>query len=151
MQNDSAKNEVNEFAFGLKEENPEMTWDTVAQRVIKEFPGLSISANAIRKRHSAWKRSAGKSLEPTTCESSESSQIEKLFLEQLEVRLRAMVEKVAAQVAARICDDKFTNFPKDRKLATEDIPHFPLAPPLPETKEGSRKHISPRGKLSGTC
>ena len=49
MQNDSAKNEVNEFAFGLKEENPEMTWDTVAQRVIKEFPGLSISANAIRK------------------------------------------------------------------------------------------------------
>ncbi len=149
------------FVADLKNEDPKITWEEVAERVEAEFPktsGLPLTSNAIRKRYHAWL----KKLEDSKLSNNED-QGEKIMSKKakeqlpkefsayvenyIEEYVRPIIERVSREAAEKVFEEKFSNLPTVPMKTTGG--YLP-APPMPDTVEGTRRHTVPRGKLAGT-
>ena len=65
----------------------------------------------------------------------------------IEEYVRPIITRVSTEAAERVFEEKFS-LPQKGPSATSE--GYLPAPPMPETVEGSRRHVVPRGKLAGT-
>ncbi len=157
----SIKEQLIMFVADLKNEDPKITWEEVAERVEAEFPktsGLPLTSNAIRKRYHAWL----KKLEDSKLSNNED-QGEKIMSKKareklpqelvsyiedyIEEYVRPILERVSTESAEKVFEEKFSRI---QKVPMKTGEGYLPAPPMPETVEGTRRHTVPRGKLAGT-
>ncbi len=157
------KDQIKRFVADLKRQIPAISWAEVSERVQQNFPdagGVSLTANALRKRYrvDVKKSERSQSYEIPTVAVSIDEQVKEDLHKALPERIkdhlyeyvREMVERVATEVVERVIEEKISNLPNVTMDRAGQFPGYPPAPPLPETISGTRKHIVPRGKLSGT-
>jgi hypothetical protein len=73
-------------------------------------------------------------------------QIEDYF----EEYMRPLFERIATDVSEKVFKERFSQFQGAQVDLSTDVKTCPSNPPLPETIPGTRKHVVPREKLSGT-
>jgi hypothetical protein len=154
---------VDRFVGDLKREDEEISWEAVSERCKEKFPkaeGLSLTPNALRKRHyGSLKRSEPSQRSENSKESRMINLEDKNKLVQelmdgledaVEDHVRAIIERVSTEVAGRVFDEKFANIQNVPTTSFSDSQGYPPAPRLPETVTGTRRHAVPRGKIAGT-
>jgi hypothetical protein len=68
----------------------------------------------------------------------------------IEDYVRHIVERVSAEVAGRVFDEKIANLQNVPTSEKSQSQGYPPAPPLPETVTGTRRYAVPRAKIAGT-
>jgi hypothetical protein len=159
---ESMREKLIRFVADLKKDK-KVSWEQVAERCRERFPnaeGVSLTANAVRKRYNARLKEL-ETFQPVTG-SKESEMISAEVKEQLrqelieamedyvEERVQMVIERVSAQVAERVFDEKIAKLQNVPTIASSEGDGYPPAPPMPETVQGSRRHAFPRGKIAGT-
>jgi hypothetical protein len=64
--------------------------------------------------------------------------------------MRPLFERIATDVSEKVFKERFSQFQESQLLLSTEDQSPPSNPPLPETIPGTRKHLVPREKLSGT-
>jgi hypothetical protein len=161
---ESITEELIRFIAALKLENRKITWDQVAELAQTQFPaaeGVSLTSNAIRKRYNSWLRQSEGS------QRSDNSTVQGKIMPRgtkehlpddllsdvenyIEEYVRPIIERVSAEMAERVFQEKFSHLPNVPTVLPSDAPSLPPAPPMPETIQGTRRHTMARGKLAGT-
>src|SRR5271157_2452086 len=88
------KEELIQFVVDLKNKQPKITWEEIAERVQAEFTetsGLPLTGNAIRKRYHVWLRKLEDS-ERSNNENQGAEIMSKKAKEQLPKELSAYIE-----------------------------------------------------------
>ena len=86
-------------------------------------------------------------------ETSDEQLIEKIkdeIEDYFEEFMRPLFERIATEVSEKVFEEKFSKFQKSQLLLSTEDQSPPSNPPLPEIIPGTRKHVVPREKLSGT-
>ncbi len=157
------KDQIKRFVADLKRQIPAISWAEVSERVQQNFPdagGVSLTANALRKRYrvDVKKSERSQSYEIPTVAVSIDEQVKEGLHKALPERIKhdlegyvsEVVERVVPEVVQRVIEEKISNLVNDSTARATQSLEYPPAPALPETISGTRKHMVPRGKLSGT-
>jgi hypothetical protein len=149
------------FVADLKSKDPKLKWEEIAECVQAKFlkaEGLSLTGNALKKRYNArFKESEGSKrsdnkkpgaeiMSPKTKEPLPQELLASIE-DYIEKDMRPVIERVCAEAAERVFEEKFLNLPK---VATTTSERYLPAPPMPDTVAGTRRHTVQRGKLAGT-
>jgi hypothetical protein len=159
---ENIREQIDRFVADVKRENEKISWEQVSARCRERFPnakGVSLTPNALRKRYNVSLRSEPSQRSENNKGSrmitvQDKDQLLKELMEGLEDliedHVRAVIERVSAQVAGRVFDEKIANLQNVPILGRSQSEGYPPAPPLPETVKGTRRHAVQRGKIAGT-
>jgi hypothetical protein len=160
---ENMREELVRFVADLKEQDEKVTWEAIAARCKEKFPkaeGVSLTANAIRKRYNASLKRSESSQPSEDNKGSrmitvqDKDQLLKELMEGLEDliedHVRGIIERVSTEVARRVFDEKITKVKNVPILDRSQDRGYPPAPALPETVKGTRRHAVQRGKVAGT-
>lgn len=161
---ESIKEDLIQFVADLKQENPKVTWEEVAERAQAKFPkaeDLSLTPNAIRKRYNNWlkesegsKRSdnkrTGREIMPPQPKEQLRDDLVNYIESYVEEYVKGIIERISTEVSERVFQEKFSHLQKVPITVPAEAHGYPSAPPLPETVAGTRRHTVQRGKLAGT-
>jgi hypothetical protein len=155
------REEIDLFVADLRKQDDKATWEAISARCKENFPdvkGVSLTANAIRKRYNAWVResegsgkSEGKKQGEEIMSPRSKVQLPLEFLnyveDYIEEYVRPIIERVSRETAEKVFEEELSNL---LKVPTKTSEGYLPAPPMPDTVAGTRRHIVQRGKLAGT-
>jgi len=160
---ENMKEELDQFVADLRKQDEKATWEQVSERCRERFPnvqGLSLTPNALRKRHNARLRESEPSQASDNNKESlmigvqHKDQLLKELMEGLEDSIedyiRGIIERVSAEVAGKVFEEKIATLQTVQAIGRSESPGYPPAPPLPETLKGTRRHTIQRVKIAGT-
>jgi hypothetical protein len=157
------RDEIDRFVADVNKADPRASWKQISERCKERFPnaqGISLTPNALRKRYNVWLKESKSSQPPEYNKESRmiAVQDKDRLLQELmegledliEDHVRGIIERVSAQVAHRVFDEKFSNLQTVPANGRSEGPGCPPSPPLPETVKGTRRHAIQRVKIAGT-